>query len=482
MQLVKLITLKRINALRCFFLIFPVLVFTAFSPVFSQDNSPYSRYGIGDLVPSTNIINRSMGGVTAAYSDIYSINFNNPASFSSLQGISELKSKKLSAGRAVLDVGINFESRSLKEPATSKTFVASNALFSYVYVGVPLKSNWGLSFGLRPVSRISYKQFRSERLVDPLTGLPIDSAITRFEGNGGSYLASIGTGFSLFQRMKNGRKGEDSAKLIGQEKLSFGITGGYMFGKKDYSTRRTLVNDSVQYNQGNYQTKTNFGGLSVNLGLQYKLPLTRLMMLHLGAYGNLGNELNATQDVLRETFVFDPSAGDVRQDSVSDLKNVKGKLKLPSSYTFGFLLQKLAVINKEGGWMFGIDFMTQKWEDYRFYDQSDMLRNKWELRVGGSLNPTPKRNYFSNVTYRFGFFTGPDYVEVGNKLPQYGGTFGIGLPFASSRTAQNQVTLLNLAFEYIKRGNNDNVLRENMFRISLGLSLSDYWFIKRKYD
>lgn len=482
MQLVKLITLKRINTLRCFFLLFPVMVFTGFSTAFAQDNSPYSRYGIGDLVPPTNIISRSMGGLSAAHTDIYSINFNNPASFSSFQGISELKSKKLSAGRAVLDVGINFESRTLKEPATSRKFSASNALFSYVNLGMPIKNNWGISFGLRPISRISYKQFRSERLIDPLTSLPIDSAITRFEGNGGAYLVSLGTGFSVFQRMKYGRKGEDSAQSIGQEKLSFGITGGYLFGKKDYSTKRTLINDTVQYNQGNYQTKTNFGGLSVNLGIQYKVPLTKLMMLHLGAFGNLGNEINATQDVLRETFVFNPSAGEVRQDSVSDLKNVKGKIKLPSSYTFGFMLQKLAVINKEGGWMFGIDFMTQNWTDYRFYGQPDMLRNKWELRAGGSLNPTPKRNYFSNVTYRFGFFTGPDYIDVGNKLSQYGGTFGIGLPFASSRTAVNQVTLVNLAFEYIKRGNNDNILRENMFRISLGLSLSDYWFIKRKYD
>jgi hypothetical protein len=42
--------------------------------------------------------------------------------------------------------------------------------------------------------------------------------------------------------------------------------------------------------------------------------------------------------------------------------------------------------------------------------------------------------------------------------------------------------MLNLAFEYLKRGNNNNLLKENLFRFSVGLNLSDLWFGKRKYD
>lgn len=480
MQLAKLITPKKINALRGLPGTFLILLFTAFSPVFSQDNSPYSRYGLGDLVPSTNIITRGMGGVSAGYADFLSINFNNPASYSSFQSSREKKSKKLNSGRAILDIGLNFEARKLSEPATSKTFTASNALFSYVQVGIPLKSNWGLSFGLRPISRISYRLFRTERLNDPLTGLPIDSAITRFEGTGGTYLASIGTGFSVFQKEKTVGKGEKRG--FAEQKLSIGINGGYLFGEKNYSAKRTLINDSVEYNQANYKTKTNYGNFFFSAGLQYKVPINKLISITLGAYGNWGQKLNASQDVLRETFVFDPGRGELRLDSVSDKKGVKGKIVLPASYTFGFVIQKLAVINQEGGWLIGIDFMQQNWSQYRFYGQTDQVKNKWELRLGGEVKPTPKRNYFSNVTYRFGVFTGPDYINVGQKLSQYGGSFGIGLPLGLSRQAPNQATLINLAFEYSKRGNNNNLLKENMFRFSLGFSLSDAWFIKRKYD
>jgi hypothetical protein len=472
MQLVKLTTPKRIKTLHCFSLTILVLLFTAVSPVFSQDNSPYSRYGIGDLVPSTPITNRALGGVSAGYSDFLSINFSNPASYSTFQALMEQKSKKLVSGRAILDVGLNFENRTLKEPSPAKKFTASNALFSYVQVGVPLKNNWGLSFGLRPISRISYNIVRNERLKDPVTGAPIDSATTSYKGNGGAYLASVGTGISLFKRT--------TAK--GEQKLSVGINGGYFFGGKDYSTRRTILNDSVDYYQANYETKTNFGSLYFNTGLQYKIPLSTKVMLTLGAYGNWGQKITATQDVLRETFVYDENQGNLRLDSVSDKRKIKGELNIPSAYTFGFILQKSALVNKEGGWLFGIDFTQQNWSQYRFYGQVDSVRNSWQLKIGAQINPVPQRNYFSNVAYRFGFFIGPDYVRVKNDLPLLGASFGMGLPVAMSRQAPNQVTLVNLAFEYGKRGNSDNLLMENTFRFSLGFSLSDFWFIKRKYE
>jgi hypothetical protein len=68
-------------------------------------------------------------------------------------------------------------------------------------------------------------------------------------------------------------------------------------------------------------------------------------------------------------------------------------------------------------------------------------------------------------------------------LPQFGVSFGMGLPVANySQLARGQATVINVAFEYGKRGNNTNILKENMFRISFGLSLSDIWFVKRKYD
>ena len=228
MQSANLIITKKINVLHCFRLTLFALFFLIQTTAFSQDNSPYSRYGIGDLVPPTHIVGRSMGGISAGYNNLLSINFNNPASYSSFQTFKELKSKKIVSGRALLDVGINFENRTIQDPSTSERFGASNALFSYVYVGVPIKPKWGLSFGLRPISRISYKINSLELLKDPITQLPIDSAITQFEGDGGAYLASMGTGFKIGN-------------------LALGINAGYLFGKKEYKTKRIFIKSSLFY-------------------------------------------------------------------------------------------------------------------------------------------------------------------------------------------------------------------------------------------
>jgi hypothetical protein len=474
MQLVKLIIPKRIKTLHCFFSTLLVFFLAGFTTVSGQDNSPYSRYGIGDIVPSTHINTRAMGGISAGFSDYLSINFNNPATYSLFEANPEARSKKLANGRAILDIGINLESRTLRETNPPKKFTAGNLLFSYVQVGVPLKKNWGLSFGLRPVSRVSYKIFRAERLKDPNTGLPIDSATTRFEGDGGSYLASAGTGIAIFRKKKNWL----------EESLSFGFNAGYLFGKKENSSRREFRNDSVQYFSANYQTQTNFGNINFNTGLHYRLPLKKENMLFsVGIYGSWSQKLNATQDRVRETSIYDATLGDLRLDSVEDIRNVKGKIILPASVTAGFILQKYSTYKKEAGWMVGVDFMYQNWDTYRFYDQVDSVKNKWELRIGGQFNPVPRENYFSRVAYRWGFVFGPDYLSLQQKLPQLGISMGFGLPVGNyNRLSPNQASVVNLSFEYIKRGNNDNLLRENLFRLSAGFSLSDIWFIKRKYD
>ena len=468
MLLVKSITPKKTNALRNIFCFtFSAIVISFCSPVFAQDNSPYSRYGLGDLVPSTNINSRGMGGVSAGVTDFYSINFNNPASYSAFYAIRELKSKKLIYGRAILDVGINLESRTLVEPNTTSKFNASNFLFSHVQVGLPLRSGWGLSFGLRPISRISYKILQGGHVLDAITGLPItDTTNTLNEGDGGAYLASAGTGFRLGKH------------------FSLGFNVGYMFGKKDYSTRKSVLNDTVAYNAGNFETKTSYGNVYFNLGAQYLIKFDSTTFLTLGAYGNVKQQLNATQDIVRETFFYDPTNGNTRLDSVYEQNGVKGTIEYPASFTAGATLQRVPT-NKNGGYLISVDFNRSNWADYRSYGQPDSLRNTWQLHVGGELRPSldaARKSYFGNVAYRAGFFMGPDYVRVNGDLPQFGATLGLGLPLRNFNRLNNQITVINVAFEYIKRGNNDNKLKENLFRMSVGFSLSDLWFAKKKYE
>jgi hypothetical protein len=58
----------------------------------------------------------------------------------------------------------------------------------------------------------------------------------------------------------------------------------------------------------------------------------------------------------------------------------------------------------------------------------------------------------------------------------------MGLPIINAARLNAAQSILNISFEFIKRGNNDNLLKENQFRLSLGMALSDIWFVKKKYE
>lgn len=430
----------------------------------AQDNSPYSRYGLGNLYPQTNVINRGMGGVSAAYSDVMSVNYANPASYAGFQVFTEQRSGKVSQGRVILDAGLNINNRTLKEPNTPQSFTSSDVLFSHVYVGIPLRKNWGLAFGLRPLSRISYDILRRERLLNP-NRTNIDSAVTQFTGTGGSFLPSIGTGF-------------------GTNNLRFGVNVGYLFGKKEITTRRVFINDTLDYAASNHTNNASFGNLFFTTGVQYAIRLKKdsTQFLRLGASGNWRQTLSGSQNVLRQTFTRNSAGEELRIDSVFQQDDVAGDIIYPASYTVGFLLET-SPRDRLRGWSLGVDYTTTQWKDYRFFGATDLVQNSWEIRAGAQLTPSRSASRYGQfINYRAGFFTGRDYIQADKNLPVLGFSLGVGLPLLNYSRLSNQVSMVNLAVEYVRRGNDENKLKENLFRLSLGLSFTDLWFGKRKYD
>ena len=469
MQLVKSTTHKRTSKSGVIRLAICVLLILVINSAIAQDNSPYSRYGIGDLHPNSHILNRGMAGLSAAYADPLSVNFANPASYSRFYSLQEARSKKLAYGRILLDMGLNFDNRTLSENNNPEKFSSPNAYFSYLQMGIPLRKNLGMVFGLRPVSKIGYRVDRRERLYDPNTHLPIDSALTEFSGDGGAYMVNTGIGFAI----KN---------------FSVGVNAGYLFGKKDYSTRRTMINDSVAYNRSNFETRSTFGDLFFNMGMQYRIDMNKekTKYLQIGLSGNIKQHLNSRNDYIRETYYKSTDGGDLRLDSVTQLLDVKGVVNYPSAFGGGFLMEQLPDA-KKAGWLFGMDFIQNGWNDYRFNGKTDSVKSNWQIKIGGQIKPAIKDAKYKNlVSYRAGIFFGNDYIHLKQKLPEYGITAGISLPIANlkdaSRRFRTQYSIINISAEYVKRGNKDNILQEKMFRLSVGFSLSDLWFVKKKYD
>jgi hypothetical protein len=72
-------------------------------------------------------------------------------------------------------------------------------------------------------------------------------------------------------------------------------------------------------------------------------------------------------------------------------------------------------------------------------------------------------------------------MTITGEMPVWGVSLGAGLPMYRSRFS-TQYTVINALLEIGSRGKQANGLKENFFRIGFGLSLSDLWFRKYKYQ
>ncbi len=275
----------------------------------AQENSPFSRFGLGNLTPGRNVVNSAMGGTSVSYSDHQSINFSNPASYSALRTY------------VVYDIGVSLTTRTLKSFTPSAKYNSVDLLPSYVTLGMPLskKRNMGFVFGLRPLSKISYSIHEAKRITGN-RGLT-DSVISLYEGNGGWYNAFAGIG-----------------KQWGG--LSIGINTGYSFGRRENNTR-TLIVDSVENYNSNSSTVTSFGKFFISGGLQYKANLSKTTVLKIGLAGNMKQTLKGKQDVHRETFTYQAGGSTTPIDTVLSGIDKSGTIELPVSYTAGFSINNV---------------------------------------------------------------------------------------------------------------------------------------------
>ena len=415
----------------------------------AQENSPYSRYGIGNLTPQGNIVNRSMGGISAAVSDAAFLNTVNPAAPANLVF-------------TTLDIALEYNGRNLIDNNTIGNYRSNNAIISYLQVGFPLLNGnkkafknevmWSANFGLKPISKINYK-------IETNSSSAGENVQNLFEGSGGLNEAFVGTALKI----KN---------------LSLGVSTGYLFGEKDYSNRLIFKNDSVVFYKSSYETNTRYGGMFLKAGAQYGFKI-KDGMFRLGAYGNLRGNYTASKDQKVETFTYDQNGSIAQIDSVYSTKGVKGKINLPSTVGVGFSVEKQHVL-------FGADFETTNWDDYQFFGQKDAVTNSWIAKAGLQYLPastSTNKGYFNFVKYRAGLSFGQDYINADGKLPVYTVSVGAGFPLKLRKSFyETQSSVLNVGFEYGNRGNKNNSITENIYKISFGLSLNDVWFRRVKYQ
>jgi len=403
--------------------------------------SPYSVLGIGDETSPKTIEEMSMGGVGVASNNLYQLTFSNPASYSSLR-LTTYSLAGQNKGISVADV--NGKQK------------ASNASLSYLAMGIPLGKKGGFLFGLQPNTSVGYSLLN--KTVDSNDEL---QEITIYKGDGGTNRVFLGFGYEV-------AKG-----------LSLGVEGEYVFG----NIENIITNQKRDIQLGTrYVTDTRVKGLGFKAGVLYKKELKENLSLNLGTSFGFENELESNGNEYLYSISF--ANGEIPKDTILNVSST-GFYKKPFKTSIG------ASIGNPNKWSAEVNYSYQDKIELggNLLNSNPKLEYKKsnKLSIGGYY--VPKFNsissYWDRVVYRAGIRseqTGLMVNGTGNSgqftdINDFGISFGVGLPMG------NQVSRLNLGFEFGKRGTTDNgLIEEKYFNFKLGLSLSNKWFKKREIN
>lgn len=401
-------------------------------------NSPYSRYGLGQLHgENLNTATLSMGGLSIGVHDPTAVNPANPASYGSLDSSSFL-----------FELGVAGNITSLKTTQLSES--GYDATLSYIFAGFPITRWWRSGVGIMPYSKIGYNV---EVVIEVEN---FSDVVHSFTGDGGLNQIFWGNGFNI---SKNFRAGVDITYLFGQSSRSSMIyypDSAFIFGTK-------------------VESKIRGGGFIFDYGLQYDIVINSTTQATIGlTYANKF-DLNAKRSYLSKTITggYGDEVETVK-DTVEYIPNEKGTIVVPQRFGFG------VTFKKEGRWLVGADFEWQNWEEFGAYGIADTLSNSWRVAVGGEFIPkhTNISSLFKRITYRGGLRYNQSYLNFGGtQINEFGISFGFGFPMKKSKTG------IDLGFEIGRRGTTDNnLIQENFVNVLLGISIQEHWFHKRKYQ
>jgi len=464
-----------------------LFVFLSNAPyLFSQINSPYTRYGLGNLQASQFASTRALGGISAAYASVQDINITNPASYGYFYKevfakfydkvrrdttyFDEAKNREVT--RTVTDSVLKdtlfyvFKASSLQTGIyadfryaqnVSGTNPSGDASLSYLTFGFPIPKFGGISFGLIPFSLVDYNLLTSQTK-DTLIGRENEI----FNGNGRLYKFNVGIGYK--------HKG-----------LSLGANAAYLFGNLN-NMRANYFPDQINSFGTREIIMNHAGGLTWDAGLQYEHDIKPGITLRFGAYGHSAINVKTLTDTIRDRVIVLDESHISHIDSLTSQYNVQTALQLPGTFGAGLVLQK------GSKWLVGLDVNMANWSEYNGLLVNDPLANSWKIKFGGqylpSLNETETR-ILSKLTYRGGFYYGkPNLLINQNPLSEFGITFGFGIPVKQKLPRSPLASSLNFAFDFGSTGSiKNNLVKENFFKFTLGLNLNDnFWIFKTKYN
>lgn len=388
--------------------------------------SPYSRYGYGEWQSMSFSASQSMGGLGYGIRNSKSINAMNPASYTAIDSLTFM-----------LDLGISGTVDGFKSATATSTLFNGN--IDYVAIQVPLAKFAALSFGVSPTTTVGYNySFTEVRNPHSLN----DTLMVKqtFSGDGGMTQVYLGLSFDILDR------------------VAVGVNGHYMFGNIQHYREVDFPNESLYTPTRQYEYLYISAWLC-DVGVQYHQPIGSDDELVIGAAYSLQLPMKNRSEIT--TITNEVSVVDDNTQLFDYPQTIGGGV----SYKWNNRL------------LVGADVQWQNFADAHYYNETNVMNNRFLYAIGAQYTHQPgSKRYIENIDFRLGANYSNSYVNIDHKsYNKWALTWGAGFPLP------NTLTKLNLHMEYGQQGSiATNGLLERYFKIGLGVSLNERWFVKRR--
>ena len=423
-------------------------------------NSPYSRYGFGILSDRSMGFNKAMGGVALGFRDGQEINTANPAAYSAIDSLT-----------ALFDLGVTLQHGNFKMGSLTQN--ARNANFDYFAYSFRATKGLGITLALIPISKINYSFSSDSKTIE--NNVNVTHSYT-YTGTGGMRRIMLGAGWQIFKP------------------FSIGLNVGYQWG--DYEHKMTnATSSSTAYSMRRTYTST-LSTYSLEAGVQYTIDFSKANRLTIGATYAFGHKMGG--DATRNTAIISSS------QEISTSVILEKAFELPHCFGLGVTFYNNKKIRA------GVDANWERWsrvifpvsENYEDYgdDKSwtpyyNVLNDRWKFSGGIEYTPDfESASLLKRTSYKFGGYYSTSYANANEsksislKKPiEFGLSAGFSLPIRN-RNLFYSSPKLNVTFSWVhtnipyssnltsQAGN----LKENYFKLSLGLTFNERWFYKWK--
>lgn len=393
-------------------------------PVLAGEGPAYSKLGIGFMPTNSTPSLNGMGGAGLALFGTGFLNNNNPT-----QWLSSSTTRIMSS----------FSYEGFSETGSAGKNFYSNINFQGFLFTFPIKEKMSIGLGISPYTQNSYGFITH----NSISGTDYT---TEYYGTGGLSKFSIGSALRL------------------SDELIVGARLDYIFGT-------ISKNREVNFNESTYSIYTESYELS---GAAFSLSGHYLVNQNVWKTDDR-LYISGTLDLptsIKGSFIKSESSSLIADTTTSSLNTW---LSLPFSMKIGIGYQQSEHLYA------AVDFHYSHSSSVKFKDFStDKFSDQFAIRAGLAYNPSNAigAGYYQRMTYKAGLSFGQTNMIIKSvKQDEIGISGGVSLPLPSLTSS------LDLAAEFQMRGFLYNTpYQDKIFKISVGINLSELWFQERIID